>query len=340
MKLHIALMCAAALLAPLYAGGAADANEQRQNEVVVYAYDSFVSEWGPGPELARLFEERTGYVCTLIDAGDAAQVLSRAVLEKDAPQADVIIGVDNNLLPQALAFDVLEPYRPQALESVVFDSWLLFDKTGHLTPYDWSDFAIIFDTSSGLPAPQSLEDLTDPVYEKKLILLDPRMSTPGLGFVAWTLCVFGDAYLDYWRELKPNILTMAPGWSTGYGLFTSGEAPLVVSYTTSPAYHLEYGEGDQFQALIFDEGHPYQIEGAGILKGAANRAGAQAFIDFLISEEAQNVLPLTQWMYPVNKHVELPDSYKAGAPAAHKQLAADPEALPQAVEAVMQLLAQ
>ena len=341
VKKILLCVCAAALcVSPLFSRGKSDnVTDERQREVVIYTYDSFISEWGPGPELIRLFEEQTGYTCTMLDVGDGAQVLSRAVLEKDSPQADVVIGIDNNLLNQTLAQDILIPYKPAGIEELI-DEWLLFDKSWHLIPYDWSNFAIIFDTQSGLPAPDSLSDLIDPIYAKKLILMDPRTSTPGLGFVAWTVAVFGQDYLEFWKALKPNILTMAPGWSSGYGLFTSGEAPLVISYTTSPAYHLEYGEGNRFQALIFDEGHPYQIEGAGIIKGAANIKGAQAFIDFLISAQAQNVLPLTQWMYPVNREVELPASYAAGAPVAHKQLSADSSVLTEAVETVMQLLAE
>jgi thiamine transport system substrate-binding protein len=165
--------------------------------------------------------------------------------------------------------------------------------------------------------------------------MDPRTSTPGLGFAAWTVAVFGDKVNDYWKALKPNILTMAPGWSAGYGLFTSGEAPLVISYTTSPAYHVEYDKTDRYQALIFDEGHPMQVEGAGILKGAPNEAGAKKFMDFFITEEAQNTLPLTQWMYPANKNVVLPDSYKQAARVPAKTVSADSEKVTAALSGMM-----
>ncbi len=128
-----------------------------------------------------------------------------------------------------------------------------------MTPYDYSHFAIIFNTLSELPEPKSLEDLTKPVYEKKLILMDPRTSTPGLGFATWAKLVYGEDYLDYMNRLAPSILAMAPSWSSGYGMFCSGEAPMVISYTTSPAYHVEYGEGNMYNALIFEQGHVRQI---------------------------------------------------------------------------------
>ena len=183
-----------------------------------------------------------------------------------------------------------------------------------MTPYDCSPFAIIWNSLSGLEAPSCLEDLTKDIYKKKLILMDPRTSTPGLGFETWVNKVYGDKAADYMKRLEPSILTMAPGWSVGYGMFTDGEAPLCFSYTTSPAYHVEYGEGDRFQALIFTDGHVMQVEGAGIVNGAPNLDGAKKFMDFLISDEAQNLIPLTQWMFPANKNVELPASYAAAAP--------------------------
>lgn len=310
----------------------------RSKELVVYAYDSFTADWGPGPELVKRFEAKTGYKVTLVSCGDAAQVLSRAVLEKKTPNADVLVGIDNNLLDAARKAGVLSPYKSANADSVVAKN-LVLANDWLLTPYDWGYFAIIFDTASKIQPPATLADLTKPEYAKKIILMDPRMSTPGTGFLAWTLAVYGKGYMDFWTKLKPNILTMAPGWDTGYGLFTAGEAPLVISYTTSPAYHVEFDKTDRYQALIFPEGHIAQIEGLGITANAPNPKAAKAFIDFMLSDEAQNVLPLTQWMYPVSTTVKLPDSYKA-APRASKILTVPSSEVTASIDAVISLLAK
>ena len=316
--------------------GTADSGN-RQNEVVIYTYDSFISEWGPAPVLSKLFEESTGLSCTFVNVGDGAQILAKVALEKDAPQADLILGIDNNQINLARKTNVLEPYKPVNAEKNISQD-LLLTNDWLVTPFDWSYFAIIYDSESNITIPSSLEDLTNPIYKNKIILMDPRTSTPGLGFVAWTVAVFGDDYLDYWKKLKNNILTMAPSWSTGYGLFTSGEAPFVISYTTSPAYHVEYNEGNRFKAIIFEQGHTRQIEGAALVKNAQNPEGAKQFLDFLVSLQAQEKIPLTQWMYPVNNSVKLPESY-AVAPLATKTLSVDNDKLEQAVDAVMSLLA-
>ena len=310
----------------------------REQEVVIYAYDSFCSEWGPGPVIVKAFEEKTGYKVTMISAGDAAQVISKAAVEKANPKADVLIGIDNNLLDKAKSQGILESYKPEHADEIINQSVILDDEW-FLSPYDWSSFAMIFDSSSKVPAPTNLDDLTKDIYKKKIILMDPRTSTPGLGFVAWTLAKYGtEGIEDYWKALKQNILTMAPGWDTGYGLFTSGEAPLVISYTTSPAYHIFSGEEYRYVALEFPEGHPLQIEGAGLVKDAKNQDGGKAFLDFLISQEAQNLIPETQWMYPINNTVELPECYDV-SPIPEKTLTVNQADLDKAVEIVLAILA-
>lgn len=319
-------------------GKSDEALSARQKELVVYAYDSFTADWGPGPELVKLFEARTGYKVSLISCGDAAQVLSRAVLEKKAPNADVLVGIDNNLLDIARREEILKGYKPKNADSIIAKDLILADDW-LLTPYDWGYFAIIFDSASLLKPPGSLEDLTKPEYAKKLILMDPRTSTPGTGFLAWTIAVYGKNYPDYWKRLKNNILTLAPGWDTGYGLFTAGEAPLVISYTTSPAYHLEFDKSDRYKALIFPEGHMAQIEGAGVVRNSENPAAAEAFIDFILTEEAQELLPLTQWMYPVSAQIKLPESFKA-APKAAKTLTVTSAEVASAIEPVISILSK
>ncbi len=339
MKTRLFSFCACSVFfslmvpAVLSAGGKSDADVSKT--VTVYAYDSFTADWGPAPELARLFAEKTGMTVEFVSCGDAAQVLSRAVMERKSPGADVLVGIDNNLLPAARSAGVLTAYKPAGSDAV--DSSLLLSGDWLLTPYDWGYFAFIFDTASSVRRPENLEDLCSPEYKGKIILMDPRTSTPGIGFLAWTMGAYGDRWTDYWSRLKDNVLTLAPGWDTGYGLFTSGEAPLVISYTTSPAYHLEYEQTERYQALVFPEGHAMQIEGLGLVKGAANPEGGKAFIDFMLTDEAQAVLPLTQWMYPVSASVELPASYRL-APRAEKTVTAPVDGVGKAVNQAVSIL--
>jgi thiamine transport system substrate-binding protein len=304
-----------------FAQGLANAEEK---SLVVYTYDSFVSEWGAGPKIALLFEKATGIKVKFVSKGDGGQLLSALILEKDRADADLALGLDNFLAPKALASGLFRAYKPTGYEAI--PASLKLDPSARLIPYDYGDFAIVWDSAKLASPPMSLEDLTKSEYAKKLILLDPRTSTPGLGFLAWTKAVYGPAWRDYWKRLRPSVLTLAPSWDQGYGLFTSGEAPLVLSYAADGAYHLEYEKTERYKPLAFKDGFVKQVETAGILARARHPRNAEAFMDFLVSAACQGELPLTQWMYPVLPSVALPDSYRAAVKAV-KSLEADPSGL-------------
>jgi len=278
------------------------------NEVVVWTYDSFTSEWGPGPAIAEAFKNETGITIRFVTQGDGGALLSKIIAEGTTADADVLLGIDQNLQQKAIDANILTAYKPQGAEKI--PTKLILDSQYRLTPYDFGYFAIIYDSEKISAPPKSLDDLTKKEFERKLILMDPRTSTPGLGFFVWTKAVYGNEWKNYWKKLAPSILTVAEGWDTGYGLFTSGEAPMVLSYTTSPAYHLEFDKTERYRAALFDDqGHSVQIEGAGILKNSKRPKNAKRFMDFMLSQSFQKVIPLTNWMYPIVE-TPLPPSYR------------------------------
>lgn len=298
----------AVLLIPamLFAQGTKENPENAERTITVYAYDSFVSEWGPGPLVVPAFEAKTGIKVHLVSAGNGGELLSRLELERHKPQADVVIGISNELLSETIASDLLLPYRTPALDSV--PEFLHFDPTYALVPFDYGNYAFVYDSAKISEPPRSLDDLLDPQWKRSLILMDPRTSSVGMGLLEWTVAAYGDAYLQWWEAVKPNVLTIADGWSSGYGLFTEGEAPLVISYTTSPVYHVLYEDTDRYQALLFEGGNMAVIEGAGILKSTKDLDAAQQFIDFLLSD-AQADIATANIMYPVSSSVTLPDAF-------------------------------
>jgi len=284
---------------------------QEKEELVIYAYDSFIS-WGLAEATMLKFEEANNCKVTLIAVGDAGQVLNRVILEKDNPQADVIVGIDNNYLAKALKYDILEPYTSSNVEIIPKD--LILDPSFYLTPFEYGFIAFVYDSEAIPEPPKSLTELIKPKWKEKIILEDPRTSSPGVSFLLWTIAAFGeDKYLDYWEQLKPSILTVTKGWDTAYGMFTSGEAPIVLSYATSPAYHVEVEQSTRYLAASMEEGFYRQIEGMGIVKGAKHRELAEKFIDFMLTEDFQKEIPLTQWVFPVNPNVQLPASFDYAA---------------------------
>jgi thiamine transport system substrate-binding protein len=317
--LFAALLVSAAL-APVYAGGGRDTAPSPAEELVIWTYDSFTSEWGPGPEVEKRFLEETGIAVKWVVHGDAGTVLSRLLLEGRDAGADIVLGLDQNMADRVLASGLTEGYRPAGAEAVFPE--LIIDEGWRLIPWDYSYFAVVYDSERVPNPPRSLEDLTRPEFARRLILMDPRTSSPGLGFLAWTKGVYGELWTDYWRRLAPSILTIPDSWDTGYGLFTAGEAPLVLSYTTSPGYHLEYEGVERYRAALFTDGHPIQIETASLLGAAKNKENARRFLDFMLSPSFQELIPLTNWMYPVIP-LALPDSFRIN-PKSDKPLRPDP----------------
>lgn len=258
----------------------------------VYTYDSFASEWGPGPAIEQGFEATCACDLRFVTAGDGAALLARVQLEGAASAADVVVGLDTNLTAQATATGLFAPHGQPAVTGlpVPYDS-------PEFLPFDWGWLAFVHAKTLANP-PKSFADLA--ASDLRIVIQDPRSSTPGLGLVMWVKAAYGDRAVEIWAGLKDNIVTVTPGWSEAYGLFLEGEADLVLSYTTSPAYHLIAETDDSKTAAAFDEGHYLQIEVAGKLAASDQPALADAFLAYLTSEAAQAVIPTTNWMYPAN----------------------------------------
>ncbi|MFZ2635918.1 MAG: thiamine ABC transporter substrate-binding protein [Rectinemataceae bacterium] len=298
-----------ALCAALVAALLASCAPSQPKTLTVWTYDSFVAEWGPGPAIAKLYKEKTGTELRFVAKGDGGALLASLLAEGTKADADLVVGLDDRLAGRALESGLFKAFRTKATERMPAE--ILVDPSERLLPYDYGHFAIMWDSESGVPAPASLEDLTKPEYAKKLIIMDPRTSSVGLGFLGWVQAVYGPGWKDYLARLAPSLLAMTPGWDVGYGLFTSGEAPMVLSYATSPAYHKAYDKTDRYKALLFEQGHAVQVELAGILAASKNGKKTARFMEFFLSPECQSLLPETQWMYPANPAAALPESFLA-----------------------------
>jgi thiamine transport system substrate-binding protein len=124
--------------------------------------------------------------------------------------------------------------------------------------------------------------------------------------------IYGDEAAAAWRRLKPKIVTVTQGWSEAYGLFLKGEADMVLSYTTSPAYHLSIEKSGNYHAVLFPEGHYLQVEVAGMTKTTDTPDLAHSFLEFMLSEPFQSAIPEGNWMYPARMaDAALPDSFSA-----------------------------
>ena len=274
--------------------------------LTVYTYESFVSEWGPGPKVKEAFESTCDCTVNFVGVADGVALLTRLKLEGETSKADVVLGLDTNLVEEAKETGLFEAHGVDAANVQVPGGFS--DDT--FLPYDYGHFAVIYDTETIQNPPTSLKDLVEGDPAQKIVIQDPRTSTPGLGLLLWVKSVYGDQAPEAWAKLKDRVLTVTPGWSEAYGLFTKGEAPMVLSYTTSPAYHMVAEETDRYQAAEFSEGHYIQIEVAGLLKNAPEKELARQFLAFMLEPGFQDTIPTNNWMMPVAATSEpLPEAF-------------------------------
>ena len=241
-------------------------------ELTVYAYDSFVTEWGPGPAIEEGFEAECGCDLKFVGMGDGAALLARLKLEGARSDADIVLGLDTSLVAAA---KVTELFAPSGLQAD-YDLPITWEDEVFV-PYDWGYFAFVHGID--LAAPADFKALAESDF--KIVIQDPRSSTPGLGLLMWVKAAYGDEAPEVWAGLADNVVTVTKGWSEAYGLFLEGEADMVLSYTTSPAYHLIAEEDDSKTAALFDEGHYMQIEVAGKLAGSDQPELADQFLQYL-----------------------------------------------------------
>lgn len=265
----------------------------------VLTYDSFTSEWGPGPAIEEAFEAECACDLVFIGAGDGAALLARLQLEGPRTDADIVLGLDTNLTAAARATGLFAPHGVDA-DLTLPVAW--DDDT--FLPFDWGYLAFVANKDT---APvTSFADLA--ASDLKIVIEDPRSSTPGLGLLMWVHAVHGDDAGQIWADLADNIVTVTPGWTEAYNLFLEGEADAVLSYTTSPAYHLIAEDDDTKTSWAFDAGNYLQVEVAAKVANTDQSDLADQFMTFIATPAFQAVIPETNWMYPATD-VALPDGF-------------------------------
>ena len=283
-KIILSLAASLLLAAPAWA----------KDTLTIYTYESFVSEWGPGTAIKANFEKTCACTVEWVALADGVAMLNRLKLEGKDTRADVVLGLDTNLTDEARGLGLFAPHGVAAAQTNVPGGWTDAD----FLPFDYGHFAIVYDSEKMKLPPTSLDELVNGDPAQKIVLEDPRSSTPGLGFLLWMKSVYGDKAAEAWKKLKPRILTTTPGWSEAYGLFTKGEAPMVFSYVTSPAYHIEVEKTERYKAAAFKEGHYLQVEVAGAIASSPELPLARRFLAFMLTPAFQNEIPATNWMLP------------------------------------------
>nr|WP_277614651.1 thiamine ABC transporter substrate binding subunit [Enterobacter nematophilus] len=273
--------------------------------LTVYTYDSFSADWGPGPVMKKAFEADCDCELKFVALEDGVSLLNRLRMEGKNSKADVVLGLDNNLLEAATQTKLFAKSGVAADAVNVPGGW----KNDTFVPFDYGYFAFVYDKNKLKNPPKSLKELVESDQKWRVIYEDPRTSTPGLGLLLWMQKVYGDNAPEAWQKLAAKTVTVTKGWSEAYGLFLKGESDLVLSYTTSPAYHIIAEKKDNYAAANFAEGHYLQVEVAARTAASKQPELAEKFLKFMVSPAFQNAIPAGNWMYPVT-NVALPAGFE------------------------------
>ncbi|MEO9655753.1 thiamine ABC transporter substrate binding subunit [Marinomonas sp.] len=273
----------------------------------VYTYDSFAAEWGPGPKIKKNFEAECQCELNFVAMDSSVGILSRVQLEGSASEADVLLGLDLNLMQAAKNSGLLAAHGVDTSPVNLADGW----SDTHFVPFDKGHFAFIYNTETLSTPPVSLKEVVEN-QDLRVIYQDPRTSTPGLGLLLWMKAVYGDQAPEAWEKLASHTVTVTKGWYDGYSLFLKGEADVVLSYTTSPAYHIVAEDEHKYKAALASEGYYPQIEVAAMLKNSQNPELAKRFMQFILQPGFQSTIATGNWMLPVVDQAEaLPTAFDA-----------------------------
>ncbi|MFD2176434.1 thiamine ABC transporter substrate binding subunit [Veronia pacifica] len=280
-------------------------NAYAQDTLTVYTYDSFASDWGPGPAVKKAFEAQCDCTLDFVALDDGVSILNRLRLEGNNSKADLILGLDTNLMKEAERSGLLAKHNADTSKVNLPQGW----NNKIFVPFDYGYFAFVYDKTKLKNPPKSLKELIESRDDIKVLYQDPRTSTPGQGLMLWIKSIYGDNAPQAWQQLAKKTVTVTKGWSEAYNMFLKGEADMVLSYTTSPAYHLIAEENANFASADFSEGHYLQVEVAAKVKNSKHQKLADQFLQFMLSDGFQNTIPTGNWMYPVTA-INLPKGFE------------------------------
>ena len=286
---------------------------EKPTEVVLVAYDAFTPQEG----IFDQFTKDTGVKVKVVTAGDTGTMVSKAILTAGKPEGDVMWGIDNTFLSRAQKAELLTAYEP-------------VDEGDICVNYDKTWFA-----NKNIAVPETFEDLASPTYKNLLVIQDPTTSSPGLGFLLATISHFGETkWQDYWKQLTSNGVKIVSDWTAAYTVEFSGSSgkgsyPLVVSYGSSPPAEVVYSATpiDEPPTGVMEATCFRQTEYVGVLRGTKNEKIAQQLVDYLLDVPFQESMPLTLFVFPINKDAVLPEVFQKFAVRPSKPLTMSPDSI-------------
>ena len=278
------------------------------SELNIYASSIFLNS-DFYSDVIPVFEEIFNCHIRLKEFNNVQSMFQQIIAEKDSLEVDIILGLDNTLSAEAISESLFIDYEPKNLKFVKKE--LIFDKTNHLNPVYYCNLAFIYNSDAVEEPPETFGEMQDGKFKNMIVIPNPETSSFGRSMLLWSVSAFGEnGYGHFWRSVKENIFTVAEDYNDAYNVFLAAEAPLLFGFSTIPVYYSQINKTTKYRSIIPQEGGYYLIHGVGIARSTKHQRLAEQFVEFLLSEDFQNLIPKETWMFPVNKKVELPYEFK------------------------------
>lgn len=259
-----------------------------------------------------LFEEKTGIKVELISAG-TGELMKRIESEKENPNADVLFGGGyTQYIPNKHLFqDYVSPEDKNVVEGYR-------NKEGYVTytVLDGSVLIVNKELTAGMTI-TSYMDLLNPALKGKIATADPANSSSAFAQLSNILLAMSDdgtytseAAWNYVEELV-NLWDgkIQSGSSSVYKSVVDGEMLVGLTYEDPVATLVKSG-ATNIEIVYPEEGAVFLPAGTGIVKDAKNLENAKKFVDFLLTEEVQNIFGTELTNRPVRKGAKVGDHMK------------------------------
>lgn len=254
---------------------------------------------GPGglaDSLAAGFTAQTGITVNVFQA-TTGQVMARLEAEESNPQADVVVSASWSSAVDMHERGLLLPYTSPNAAQVPASL-----QHSHYVAQGISALAIVWNSQSGVPRPSEWSDLTQPVYRDLVTMPDPAQSGSAFDLVAGLEAAMGEQGWQLLSDLVGNQMIVSGPNAAALNPVLQGAKAVVFGAVD----YISYGRaarGESVEVIVPKSGTVIAPRPMMILQSTPHPETAQAFMDYVLSDEGQTMVANT-WMMPARADVK------------------------------------
>lgn len=218
-------------------------------------------------------------------------ITAKLLAERDAPKADIVLGVAASSLLILEEEDLLVGYKPHGYEKISDDMKDLNDPPKWIGTMAWATSLCINKIEmkkNNLPYPTDWNDLLNPIYKGYIAM--PHPASSGTGFMdvtAWMQILGEEEAWNYMKALHKNIKEYSHSGTKPCAMAAQGEVAIGLS-SSSFAQKLIKRRAP-IELWIPTGGLGWELEAAAIIKGTPRLEAAQKMMDWVTSDDVGEI---------------------------------------------------